>query len=170
MATWNDRYGWRWEDGERERRKAAVRAVRRQADRLAEQVRRIEAKLPAFAAPAARALAAVTADLGGLVALDLSNRGPKYHALSPDDADRLLAASPGVFRLWAVFASDPGFVVAARAANKDTRRANAAARRRHQEATAVMDAAWKRLRPVYDLLDRGDPEAALRYAVENGLL
>jgi hypothetical protein len=170
MATRNDRYGWHWDDAERECRKDAVRRVRHQADKPAEQVRRVKVHLPAFADPAERVLRAVTAGLGGLTDLDITNRGPKYHRLSPEEADRLLEAAPGVFRLWVAFASAPEFGVAVREANQHIQRANVQARQEHDELNAIARARWEWMRPVYELLERGDHQGALRYAAENGLL
>jgi hypothetical protein len=170
MATRNDRYGWYWDDNDRECRRDAVRRVRRQADKLAEQVRRIKAHLPAFAEPAERILRAVTTGLGALTGLNITNRGPKYHPISPEEADRLLDAVPGVFGLWVAFASSPEFATAVREANRHIGQANAQTQQEHKELDALLRARWERMRPVYELLERRDHQAALKYAAENGLL
>ena len=94
MATFNERYGWLWEDGERECRKEAVWKVQRQADKLAEQVRRIKMHAPEFVEPAERAFEAIATSIAKLRKLTITNRGPKYQAISPAEADALLAAAP----------------------------------------------------------------------------
>ncbi len=170
MATFNPRYGWQWTDGERESRKVGVWKVQRHLEKLAEQVRRINSLLPEFAEPAERAFGAVAGGLGKLRELNITNRGPKYQAVSPAEADEMLAAAPDVFRLWAAFASAPEFVHAVRESNKAVRRANVEGRQRRMEYFALMNKLAERMRPVYEMLDRGERGAALEYAARNGLL
>lgn len=170
MATHNERFGWQWTDDERESRKQKVWTVQRQADKLAEQVRRIKIHAPAFAEPAERVFQSISTSIGKLRTLNVTNRGPKYQAISPAAADELLAAAPGVFRLWTAFASAPEFVRAVRETNRDIRRANAESRVLEKEYLALMDKLAERMRPVYEMLDRGEHVAALEYAARNGLL
>lgn len=141
MATPNERYSWHWEDGERESRKDAVLQAQRRTKKLTEQVRRIKLHLPEFAEPAEQVLRAVTAGLGKLLDLNITNRGPKYHAISPEEADHLIEAIPRVLRLWAAFTSTPGFA-----------------------------AAWEQMRPAFGMIERGDMAGALDHASKCGVL
>lgn len=170
MATRNERYGWQWTQDEREDRKEPVWRLQRQTYKLEEQVRRIKEHLPQFAEPAGQVLRAVTSGLKPLLCLNVTNRGPKYYAISPEEADRLIEAAPRLLQLWAAFATSPEFAAAVRQANRDIRRRNAVIREHSRAAEAAYAAMWERVRPAFELLHKGDVGGALDHAAKSGLL
>jgi len=165
MALHNPRFGWAWDDNERESRKKSLRDIQREMAKLSEQVSRIKTSLPAFAEIAEHTFKAIQAALGKLERLDISNNGTKYKSLSPEEFDKLLEKAPEVLRLWNVLSSSPVYIAAVKDVNKAIKLKNAVARKNDAQQKAAMEMLANQLRPVYEMLARGDLDEALNHPI-----
>ncbi len=165
MALHSPRFGWAWEDNERESRKKSLRDIQREMAKLSEQVSRIKTSLPAFAEIAEQTFKAIQAALGKLERLDISNKGTKYKSLSPEEFDKLLEKAPEVLRLWNVLSSSPVYIAAVKDINKTIKLKNAVTRQNEAQQKAAMEMLANQLQPVYDLLARGELNDALHHPI-----
>lgn len=171
MAVFNERYrGYQWTDEEREDRKQKVRQAQSLLDKIKEQVRRIGMQLPAFMGPAQEALEHLRNGLGEVVSLNLSNRGPKYKDLSPEEVDRILDTLPDLIKPWQQVGELPGFASAARQKRKEVQAHNRRVREHNQLVAAQNQALWREMESVLRKVDDGDVDGALDAAAKLGIL
>jgi hypothetical protein len=164
MAIFNEKRGtWEWSTEEREHRKTALRQVKNWLESARRYGHWTKTYLPQFAAAATRVFQPLVEGLRKLECLDLTNRGPKYKQLSPEEADRLFERVPELLKPWKEFASSAEYAAAVRQKTKEIRQQNKAAR-------AAQAAQWERVQPAMDLMDKGDVMGALEYAAKHGLL
>jgi CMP-N-acetylneuraminic acid synthetase len=170
MAEFNPKHGYHWSAEEREARKDPVRRVCREADHMREQVRRMKIHAPSFVPAAETAVTAFLDAMADLRKLDIRNAGRKYQPISPEEADRLLAALPEARKPWQDLVTSPAHQASVREANRDIRRQSAAIRERNRAVRAYSDAQEVHVREVLAQADQGDLAGALAYASEHKLL
>jgi hypothetical protein len=170
VATFNEkRRGWQWLPPERPQRQQALRKIQTEFRRHQEQVRRIKAHELPFLAQAEEAVRHLKTGLGAAATLDLSNRGPKYLPVSPEELDRILASVPQLLEPWRRLASSPAFCDAVRQKNREARAHNARVREHNRAVVAQEAALWAQASSILVRLDQGDIDGAVEEAARKGL-
>jgi len=163
MATFKEKYGWEWTTEERQERQSPLRRARNLLSRIQQQTFRTGQHLPQFKAEAQQALRQLQEGLREVAGMDLSNRGRKYHRLSPEEFDRALNAIPELMKPWERLAASPEYAAAVRQKNREIRA--------HNRIVPAQNAAmFREMDAIMRLADSGDLGGALDLAAKKGLL